>query len=149
MFVHGIGDPRDPVRELTAWTGALAAGMREAGHSAAARALFSDGPPDRHVLVHYTDLFGRAQAHGGDAPDTVGDAESEIFAGPLVAWVEGLSEENTGEDDRRILEDARRRPNRGPRNRAAWRSTAGPSTSRRPCSPSSPGEPRPVTSLPR
>ncbi|MEV6676434.1 hypothetical protein AB0N09_06120 [Streptomyces erythrochromogenes] len=107
VFVHGIGGPRDPVRELTAWTGALAAGMREAGHSAAARELLSGGPPDRHVFVHYADLFGRAQAQGGDAPDTAGDAESEILAGLLVAWVEGLSEENTGEDDRRILEDAR------------------------------------------
>uniref|UniRef100_A0AAU2JL46 Alpha/beta hydrolase n=1 Tax=Streptomyces sp. NBC_00049 TaxID=2903617 RepID=A0AAU2JL46_9ACTN len=105
VFVHGIGGPRDPVRELTGWTGALAAGMRAAGHSAAARDLTAGGAA--HVFVHYADLFGRGQAQGGDAPGPAGDAEAEILSALLVSWVDGLAAESADERDLKILEHAR------------------------------------------
>ncbi|WP_330457141.1 hypothetical protein OIB37_09720 [Streptomyces sp. NBC_00820] len=62
VFVHGIGGPRDAAAELAAWTGALAAGMRAAGHSAVADGL-SNGDVDCR-FVHYADLFRPAQAQG-------------------------------------------------------------------------------------
>ncbi|MFI1279371.1 hypothetical protein ACH4U5_01130 [Streptomyces sp. NPDC020858] len=108
VFVHGIGGLRNPARELTAWTRALAAGMREAGHSAAARDLVSDDS-GRHAFVHYADLFGRGQAQGGDAPDAAGGVgvEAEILSDLLVAWVDGLAAEHSDERDRKILDHAR------------------------------------------
>ncbi|MEV7560938.1 hypothetical protein [Streptomyces sp. NPDC089795] len=110
VFVHGIGGPRDPVRELTAWTGALASGMRAAGHSGAARHLLSDSQ-GMNMFVHYADLFAHGQAQGGGAgsgpPGIAGDAESEILSDLLVAWVDGLAAEHDGERDRKILDHAR------------------------------------------
>ncbi|WP_314246777.1 hypothetical protein [Streptomyces sp. DSM 40907] len=107
VFVHGIGGPRDPARELTAWTGALAAGMRAAGHSEAARDLLSGGPVE-HTFVHYADLFAHGQAQGGgDGQGIADDAESEILSDLLVAWVDGLAAEHDDERDRKILDHAR------------------------------------------
>ncbi|MCJ1676260.1 hypothetical protein MTF65_02580 [Streptomyces sp. APSN-46.1] len=108
VFVHGIGGLRNPARELTAWTRALAAGMREAGHSATARDLVSEDS-GRHVFVHYADLFGRGQAQGGDAPGVAGGvgAEAEILSDLLVAWVDGLAAEHSDERVRKILDHAR------------------------------------------
>ncbi|MEW2139811.1 hypothetical protein AB0892_25045 [Streptomyces sp. NPDC005409] len=121
VFVHGIGGLRDPARELTVWTRALASGMRAAGHGAAARDLLSgtSGGPAGHVFVHYADLFTRGQAQGGDvlgAPGAAGAAaledaaEAEILSELLVAWVDGVAAghaERSDERDRRILDHAR------------------------------------------
>ncbi|MFD8981854.1 hypothetical protein [Streptomyces sp. NPDC059564] len=110
VFVHGIGGLRDPARELAAWTQALAVGMREAGHSAAARDLVSEGSGEQ-VFVHYADLFGRGQGQGGDVPGAVGEAgvemEGEILSDLLVAWVDGLAAEHSDEWHRQILDHAR------------------------------------------
>ncbi|MFD9334433.1 hypothetical protein ACFWBF_08460 [Streptomyces sp. NPDC060028] len=115
VFVHGIGAARDPARELTAWTGALAVGMQEAGHSEAARELLAGGLAEC-VFAHYADLFGPGRAQGGAGPEVTGDAEAKILSELLVAWVDGLSEaeeaeagkdEDGDEWDRRILDHAR------------------------------------------
>ncbi|GGT45821.1 hypothetical protein GCM10010271_57330 [Streptomyces kurssanovii] len=105
VFIHGIGRPRDSVRELAAWTTALASGMRAAGHSALAGSLSADGGVEC-VFAHYDDLFRRSQAQGeGDVAP--GEAEAEILSDLLLAWVDGLIAEEDGDAGRRLLAGAR------------------------------------------
>ncbi|WKV75809.1 hypothetical protein AW27_032360 [Streptomyces sp. PCS3-D2] len=92
VFVHGIGGPRDPARELAQWTGALANGMRLAGHSALAEALTADGGPVAARFAYYGDLFQAPQAQGDGSPEITGQAE-EILADLLIEMVDALGEE--------------------------------------------------------
>ncbi|MFG2333086.1 hypothetical protein ACGFMM_26160 [Streptomyces sp. NPDC048604] len=105
VFVHGIGGPRDPAAELAHWAGALAAGMRAAGHSALAASL--EAAPAAHAaFVSYADLFGRPQAQGGDDAT----AEAGLLAalvGELVDEAFALAEEDDDREGLRILAHAR------------------------------------------
>lgn len=136
VFVHGIGGPRDPARELGDWTRWLAEGMREAGHAGAARALVS-GEGARCTFAHYGDLFGPAQAQGaedpyggpGAAPGEASAAVDAALAELLVAWVEGLAEEADEDEHWTPATPGSstmpgRRPRPGTRSRAAARSCA-------------------------
>lgn len=106
VFVHGIGGPRDPVRELTGWTRALASGMHAAGHSQLATALAAGSAADC-VFAYYGDLFQQAQAQGA-ADSLPEEAEAEVFADFLVAWVDAsLDMDDVDGQDRRMLEQAR------------------------------------------
>lgn len=97
VFVHGIGGLRDTARELDAWTGALADGMRAAGHSALAARLTAGGV-DICSLAYYADLFADPEAQGG--PEPGGDeAADEILAELLAGLVSALASENTGADE--------------------------------------------------
>ncbi|NUK51724.1 hypothetical protein HRW14_15870 [Streptomyces lunaelactis] len=105
VFIHGIGGPRDPARELARWTSALASGMRDAGHARLGRELTA-GSGVECVFAHYADLFGRGQSQG--EPDGLPDeAEAEVLSDLLVAWVDALAAEDVSERDRRLLEHAR------------------------------------------
>jgi hypothetical protein len=103
--VHGIGGPRDPARELGGWTRALAAGMRDAGHSGLSRDLAAGRAADC-VFAYYGDLFAPHQSQGA-AETLPEEAEAEIFAHLLVAWVDALDVEDADEQDRRVLARAR------------------------------------------
>ncbi|MEV7416307.1 hypothetical protein [Streptomyces sp. NPDC089919] len=112
VFVHGIGGPRDPATDLAAWTRALASGMRAAGHGQAADELegtASGEHPDQRRSVrfaHYADLFGAAQAQGGEHGRTDG-AEAEALSELLVAWVAELAAVHTDDRDLAVLAHAR------------------------------------------
>ncbi|MFF8715853.1 hypothetical protein ACF07T_31140 [Streptomyces sp. NPDC015184] len=92
MFVHGIGGLRDAERELAGWTGALADGMRAAGHTALAERLTTTDA-DRCVFVSYADLFSPPEAQGGGAT-AEGDA-GEILEDLLVELVAALAAEHS------------------------------------------------------
>ncbi|MFD8823268.1 hypothetical protein ACFV1C_13025 [Streptomyces sp. NPDC059605] len=93
VFVHGIGGPRDTGRELTEWTGALADGMRAAGHTALAEQL-TTADADRCVFASYADLFSPAEAQGGGGATAEGDA-GEILEDLLVELVAALAAEHS------------------------------------------------------
>lgn len=105
VFIHGIGGPRDPARELTQWTSALASGMRAAGHARLGRELTA-GSGTECVFAHYADLFGQRQAQG--EPDGLPEeAQADVLSDLLVAWVDALAAEDVSERDRRLLAHAR------------------------------------------
>ncbi|GAT03821.1 putative uncharacterized protein [Mycolicibacterium fortuitum subsp. acetamidolyticum] len=64
VFVHGIGGRREPQESLRSWSGALARGMQEAGHSAAADQLLAGRLVDAR-FAYYGDLFHDGQSQGG------------------------------------------------------------------------------------
>ncbi|MFB6500967.1 MULTISPECIES: hypothetical protein [unclassified Streptomyces] len=93
MFVHGIGGLRDAERELAGWTGALADGMRAAGHTALAERLTTTDA-DRCAFVSYADLFSPPEAQGGGGATAEGDA-GEILEDLLVELVAALAAEHS------------------------------------------------------
>ncbi|MFD7028641.1 hypothetical protein ACFWAR_11475 [Streptomyces sp. NPDC059917] len=106
VFVHGIGGPRDPEGERVAWAGALAEGMRAAGHAGAAAALARGGAVEC-AFAYYGDLFHQEQAQGAGDPGSDADAATDaVLAELLVAWVEHLTEAADA-DELRILDHAR------------------------------------------
>ncbi|MGV9312129.1 hypothetical protein ACWDR0_08025 [Streptomyces sp. NPDC003691] len=115
VFVHGIGGPRDPERELANWCTALAKGMAGAGHT-----RFADELADRAecVFADYSDLFRRDQAQGtGGAPGTADD-EAELLAELLVAWAGGQSAAEDEPDGQSRLLLARARAEAGVRDQS-------------------------------
>ncbi|MFF8612711.1 hypothetical protein [Streptomyces sp. NPDC015350] len=93
MFVHGIGGLRDAERELAGWSGALADGMRAAGHTALAERLTTT-EADRCAFVSYADLFSPPEAQGGGGATAEGDA-GEILEELLVELVAALAAEHS------------------------------------------------------
>lgn len=93
VFVHGIGGLRDAERELAGWTGALADGMRAAGHTALAERLTTTDA-DRCAFVSYADLFSPPEAQGGGGATAEGDA-GEILEDLLVELVAALAAEHS------------------------------------------------------
>ncbi|MFI5722465.1 hypothetical protein [Streptomyces cyaneofuscatus] len=108
VFVHGIGGPRDPERELGAWKAALAQGMRLSGHSATADRLLSDTSVEC-VFASYADLFTRRQEQGTEDLAVLADDEeaASVLSDLLIDWVEALSSEAEDPRERRLLEHAR------------------------------------------
>ncbi|EXU68680.1 hypothetical protein Z951_07350 [Streptomyces sp. PRh5] len=82
VFVHGIGGPRDPNAELTAWKRALAEGFRAAGGSSDISALTMDWAADSQ-FAYYGDLFTDGQAQSGDGEEL--DEEEETLALGILA----------------------------------------------------------------
>jgi hypothetical protein len=64
LFVHGIGGPRRADDECRVWTGALAEGMANAGHSRLSEELAQRTEFDIS-FVGYQDLFAERHAQGG------------------------------------------------------------------------------------
>ncbi|WNI21567.1 hypothetical protein [Streptomyces sp. ITFR-16] len=104
VFVHGIGGLRDTVGELAEWTGALADGMRAAGHSGLAARLTA-GDAGICSFANYADLFADPEAQGGPEPGGDGAADG-ILAELLTGLVSALAEENAGGGEPR--DDVRR-----------------------------------------
>lgn len=63
VFVHGIGDPRDPDEALTEWKRALAGGARAAGFASDISALTMDWMADCSYAYH-GDLFTDGESQG-------------------------------------------------------------------------------------
>lgn len=97
VFVHGIGGPRDPAKELGQWSAALAAGMCAAGHEDQAERLLADASGGRR-FVYYGDLFTTPGAQG-EGPWSPSGSEGEILAGLLGDVVASLIAENELETD--------------------------------------------------
>lgn len=114
VFVHGIGGLRDTGRELATWTGALADGMRAAGHTTLAERL-TTADASRCAFASYADLFSLPEAQGGGGTTAEGEA-SEILEDLLVELVAALTSEHSAteaphdgawQDRERILAHAR------------------------------------------
>ncbi|MER5466519.1 hypothetical protein ABT010_39010 [Streptomyces sp. NPDC002668] len=90
VFVHGIGGPRQPDRELKEWLDSLALGMTDAGHSHAARELIA-GHLCEPVFAYYGDLFQPPQTQGGGTGQLPEGDAAEIMAALLVEWVDSLA----------------------------------------------------------
>ena len=101
--MHGIGRPRDAVKELALWTSALAEGARAAGCSAFADAVVGGSLDIR--FAYYGDLFRPSQGQGASDLD-LDDVEAGILAELLTEIVAGRLAEPLEEQDRRLLEHA-------------------------------------------
>ncbi|GLW52103.1 alpha/beta fold hydrolase [Kitasatospora phosalacinea] len=91
VFVHGIGGPRDPQRELVDWKRALAEGARAAGRASEVSAITTDWLADAS-FAHYGDLFGSGGAQGGADAAGLEEGELEIAREALVELLDDVLE---------------------------------------------------------
>jgi pimeloyl-ACP methyl ester carboxylesterase len=97
VFVHGIGGIRDPAHEVAEWSGALASGMRGAGHSALAAQLTA-ADSELCFFAYYADLFSPPQSQGGGELLPEEETEGEILGALLVELVDALAAEHAEGD---------------------------------------------------
>jgi hypothetical protein len=105
VFVHGIGGYRHPTQTVTDWSGAVARGLRLAGHAQLADDL-THNPLTSCVLAQYSDLFLPSGAQGEQElpwDDERDAAELSTFLG-AVATI--MVEQAQTDRDRRTAEQA-------------------------------------------
>ncbi|MFJ9761070.1 alpha/beta hydrolase [Streptomyces sp. NPDC101149] len=101
VFVHGIGDPRDPDEALTEWKRALASGARAAGLASEISALTMDWMADCSY-AYYGDLFTDGESQGAGDLDSLDEEETAIVLGLLAEFLDEEAARPENRDNRAL-----------------------------------------------